>query len=82
MVILLKTASVRVSYIQIIQDRVQNKAKVFGKVYTTETYHGGTGNSSTKFLALRKEAQGETRGMRGMPSFQEKDGGDIRGIQT
>ena len=38
MAILLKTASVRVSSIQIIQVRVQNKAKVFGKVDTLETY--------------------------------------------
>ena len=39
MAILLKTASVRISSIQIIQLRVQNKGKVFGKVDTTETYH-------------------------------------------
>ena len=38
MAVLLKTASVRVSSIQIIQVIVQNKGKVFGKVYTTETY--------------------------------------------
>ena len=38
MAVLLKTASVRVSSIQIIQVRVQNKGKVFGKVDTTETY--------------------------------------------
>ena len=39
MAVLLKTASVRVSSIQIMQVRVQNKAKVFGKVDTMETYH-------------------------------------------
>ena len=39
MVIRLKTASVWVSSIQIIQVRVQNKGKVFEKVDTTETYH-------------------------------------------
>ena len=38
MVVLLKTASVRVSFIQIMQVRVQNKATVFGKVDTLETY--------------------------------------------
>ena len=38
MAILLKTASVRVSSIQIMQVRVQTRAKVFGKVNTTETY--------------------------------------------
>ena len=39
MVILLKITSVRVSSIQIMQVRVQKRAKVFGKVDTTETYH-------------------------------------------
>ena len=39
MAILLKTAPVRVSSIQIMQVRVQKRAKVFGKVDTTETYH-------------------------------------------
>ena len=38
MAVLLKTASVRVSSIQIIQVRVQNKGKMFGKVDTLETY--------------------------------------------
>ena len=38
MVVLLKTASVRITFIQIMQIRVQNKAKVFGKVDTMETY--------------------------------------------
>ena len=38
MAILLKTASVRVSSNQIMQVRVQNKGKVFGKVDTMETY--------------------------------------------
>ena len=38
MAILLKTVSVRVSSIQIMQVRVENKGKVFGKVDTTETY--------------------------------------------
>ena len=38
MAVLLKTTSVRVSSIQIIQVRVQNRVKVFGKVDTTETY--------------------------------------------
>ena len=39
MAILLKTALVRVSSIQIMQVRVQNKAEVFGKEDTLETYH-------------------------------------------
>ena len=39
MAILLKTASVRVSSIQIMQVRVQNKGKSVWKVETTETYH-------------------------------------------
>ena len=39
MAILLKTASVLVSSIQIMQVRVQTRAKVFGKVDTLETYH-------------------------------------------
>ena len=39
MVTLLKTASVQVSSIQIMQVRVQTRAKVFGKVDPTETYH-------------------------------------------
>ena len=38
MAVLLKTASVRVSFIQIMQVRVQNKGKMFGKVDTLETY--------------------------------------------
>ena len=38
MAVLLKTTSVWVSFIQIMQIRVQNKAKVFGKVDMTETY--------------------------------------------
>ena len=38
MAVLLKTTSVRVSFIQIMQVRVQNKGKVFGKVDTLETY--------------------------------------------
>ena len=38
MAILLKTASVQVSSIQIIQVRVQNKGKSVGKVDMTETY--------------------------------------------
>src|SRR6266536_3489864 len=39
MVVLLKIASVRVSFIQIMQIRVQNKSKkVLGKVDTMETY--------------------------------------------
>ena len=38
MAILLKTASVRVSSIQIIQFRVKTRAKLFGKVDMTETY--------------------------------------------
>ena len=38
MAILLKTTPVRVSSIQIVQIRVQNKAKEFGKVDTLETY--------------------------------------------
>ena len=38
MAILLKTASVCVSSIQIMQVRVQNKGKVFGNVDTTEMY--------------------------------------------
>ena len=38
MAILLKTASVRVSSIQIMQVRSKTRAKVFGKVDTLETY--------------------------------------------
>ena len=38
MAVLLKTASIRVSSIQIMQVRVQTRAKVFGKVDTLETY--------------------------------------------
>ena len=41
MAILLKTTSARVSSIQIMQVRVQTRAKVFGKVDTTETYRCG-----------------------------------------
>ena len=39
MIILLKTMLVRVSSVQIMQDRVQNKVKVFGKVDTMKAYH-------------------------------------------
>ena len=39
MTILLKTTLVRVNFIQIMQIRVQNKGKEFGKVDTMETYH-------------------------------------------
>ena len=41
MAILLKTTSIRVSSIQIMQVRLQNRGKVFGKVDTLETYQGG-----------------------------------------
>ena len=40
MVVLLKTTSVRVSFIQIMQIRVQNKRKSVRKVDTTKTYQG------------------------------------------
>ena len=38
MAVLLKTASVRVSFIQIMQVKVQTRANVFGKVDMLETY--------------------------------------------
>ena len=46
MVVLLKTTSVRVSFIQIMQVESKTRANVFGKVDSLETYHsaGSTGH--------------------------------------
>ena len=51
MAVLLKTASVRVSFIQIMQVRVQNRAKVFGKVDTLERYQASKADRMVRGIA-------------------------------